>query len=83
MSRELPHRATNGQVKGVCWALCAAAGGRLLHDKPRTSHRYIYLSCFRGSVFRLNMGLAEGEERGLMEDTQTQEKQRFREIPHQ
>lgn len=40
----------------------------MFHQKPNTAHRYIYLSCFRGSVFRLNIGLAEGEERGLMED---------------
>lgn len=51
------------------------AGGGLLGTSTaappeafNTAHRYIYLSCFRGSVFRLNKGLAEGEERGLRED---------------
>lgn len=41
---------------------------QLFHHEPNTALRYIYLSCFRGSVFRLNIGLAVGEERGLMED---------------
>lgn len=31
------------------------------------SYRTFYLSCFRGNVLRLNLGLAEGEERGLGE----------------
>lgn len=51
----------------LCDALCVAAGGGLVGTST-AAHRYIYLSCFRGSVFRLNIGLADGEERGLMED---------------
>ncbi len=30
-------------------------------------YQTFYLSCFRGNVLRLNLGLAEGEERGLGE----------------
>lgn len=33
------------------------------HQASLTPYRHIYLSCFRGKVFRL--GLPEGEERGL------------------
>lgn len=51
----------------------------LFHQKPNTAHRYIYLSCFRGSVFRLNIGLAEGEERGLMDDRKENAQQTQRE----
>ena len=56
-----------------------------LHSAPTRglTLRHIYLSCFRGSVFRLNIGLAEGEERGLMGDrrekrTTDTEKENFR-----
>ncbi len=37
---------------------------------------YLYLSCFRGSVLRVNLGLAEGEEWGLEKGTgQTKQKE--------
>lgn len=71
----------------LCDAGCVAAGGGLVGTStavpPGSLALHtgaIYLSCFRGSVFRLNIGLAEGEERGLMDDrkgkkqTQTQRK---------
>lgn len=77
----------SGVIRG---ALCVTAGGGLvgkIHScftRSLTLHTgTFYLSCLRGRVFRLNIGLAEGEERGLMEDRkenaqQTERKKSFR-----
>lgn len=70
------------------WAVACFARDRRQSAAWRADIRHShdtrsYLSCFRGRVFLLNLGLAPGEERGLQPHSETEHKTKHRQIKNQ